>query len=273
VIVSVKARIAQMKLAKRDTDEMTDFLRALNASRRAVTRELTKLAKESKEQRFQTAVESAQLDLQIIQTRLGNADPTAAQSTVLVAAHNKVIAALKKAQSLTKARSIEWKRLQVDIEGELAAIRDLKKTQKENVDPTSFQKEAFAFLQTLHGFSTSLAGNLILGNQIQRTTTSTASASSPPPTSATVPPPTRSTAPTAKIGPSGFAQIPVPSSPLPGAQPTGPRGVTAGQGNVQITLLRQILAQVTKANQGDAHPESQGQRQRGAAVGDYQANL
>lgn len=157
-VADVQARIRQVRAAGRSTEALAQELAVLRRARNAVKREIDALQAQAKQQQSDTRVEQARLDLQILETRVGS-DPTAGQQAAIVAAHRRVIRALKLAQRLVGRRTVEWKRLQLEIEQELAAIRDLKSTQDGAEGGKDFSQQAFAFLQELHGF-TNIASNI-----------------------------------------------------------------------------------------------------------------
>jgi TP901 family phage tail tape measure protein len=243
-IAETKARIAQARAAGRDTEVLTGELSSLAADRRAVNREIEQLREQRQQQIADERVESAQLDLQILEARTDD-DPTVRQTNLLVRGHQKVIAALKRAQALTKRRSVEWKRLQLEIEQEKEAIRSLRDAAKPDdaaADLASFQKQSFELMQSLQGFSSNLASNLIpfsaAGGLV--------GTAQPPPTTVTSP----------------FQR-----ADRDRATTTTP--VSSGQGNTQIDLLRRILTEVRRSNRGMDHPEAKQQRRTGAAAMDY----
>jgi len=251
-IENVRARISQARAAGRATDALAAELDDLRRSRNQVRREIAALQQQAREQAVETRVESTQLDEQILETRIGD-DPSTAQIRKLVNAHNRVIAALKKAQSLVRKGSVEWKRLQLEIEQERAAIRDLKKSRDgASKDTMSLQKQEFAFLQTIQGFSSNLLGNLIPGNATAGLVGGTATA-----TEAML---TRSNASLAPVRPGGGNRA---------TEAVRDRPVSAGQGNTQITLLREIRNLLKSGRLASDHPEVHHQRAKGAAIGDF----
>ena len=116
----------------------------------------------------------------------------------------------------------------------------------------SLQKQEFAFLQTIQGFSSNLLGNLIPGNATAGLVGGTATA-----TEAML---TRSNASLAPVRPGGGNRA---------TEAVRDRPVSAGQGNTQITLLREIRNLLKSGRLASDHPEVHHQRAKGAAIGDF----
>ena len=167
IIAETQARIREARAAGRSTEALASELSQLRTARRAVEREIKGLQREAKEQAAETRVEQAQLDLQIAEARIGD-DPTARQANRLIQGHLKVIAALKKQQRLTKRRSVEWKQLQLAIEEERQAIRQLRKDTSAAGQESNFAAQAFAFLGTQQGFFANTASNVFPGGTAGR---------------------------------------------------------------------------------------------------------
>lgn len=251
VIEEVRKRVREARQAGHETKGLKAELQALRLAKADVRREIQRLRKEAQEQRAATLLESAQLDVQILETRAGD-DPTKGQNARLIAAHRRVIALLKADQKRHHDNKLEVKRLQLEIEQELAAIRDLRKTQaKGQGDALALKKQEFEFLQTLQGFSFNLLGNLIPGGATAGLVGGSAGGRPPGTTTsqasrvAAVGARTRSTAEASRLQP-----------------------VTSGQGNTQIELLRKIHHQLRLLTRSQEHPEAHRQRRDGSAAGD-----
>lgn len=247
-------------------------LQTLRLAKAAVIREITRLRRQEAQEAASEREEQATLDEQILETRIGDVDQaTARQRRRLIAAHQRVIAALKEEQSLVGRRTVEWKRLQLQIEQERAAIRDLKKTrQQEQADTLALQKQEFEFLQTIHGFDFSLLGNLIpggIGGLVGGTTAGGSTGfTTATPTSSTVP----GIASERPLSAFEHGQGHPPGTAATRARTgTTVRPVSAGQANTQIDWLRKIYFELHRSNDGTDHPEAAGQRRRGSASGDF----
>jgi TP901 family phage tail tape measure protein len=95
--------------------------------------------------------ESLGLDVQIAQVDKNKAKE--------LQAHRALLKFLIDRQKHTTAGTVEWRRLQLKIEQERAAIRDATKAQNEKASALAALE--FSFLQTQSGFAANLLGNLL----------------------------------------------------------------------------------------------------------------
>jgi TP901 family phage tail tape measure protein len=159
----IKREIAAAKKAGDDLGALKTELQSLRISKQAVRDEITRLHQQQAQDAAQTAVESAQLDEQILETKIGDT-PTEKQKAALIRAHERVIAVLRDEIHRTHARGIELKKLQLEIAQEQADIDKLRKTKAdEKRSAQELATQEFEFLQTISGFSANLLGNLIPG--------------------------------------------------------------------------------------------------------------
>lgn len=258
-IDAIRERIRDARAAGRETQGLVEALANFRRQRNQVKREIDALREQQAEQAAATRVERAEIDLQILETRVGD-DPTETQRGALVSAHQRVIKALQAQQKLVGRRSVEWKRLQLQIAQEQAAIRDLRKRQDDrNKAAETASRQQFDFMRTMTGFAFNLTGNLIPGF---------ASAGLVGGTSGT----TGTVAGT--VTDLGDERHPVElGRPAPSTRPAGipspTKPVSTAQGNTQIDLLRKIHSELRRSNAGTEHPEASGQRRRGSASGDF----
>jgi len=247
-IADVQARIREARKAGRDTQALRSELQQLRLAKAAVRREIASLRSRRQEERDSSRVESAQLDVELATTGTSGLGEDRAQASINkeIRARQRLIRALKEAQSHVKRGTNEWKRLRNEIAAEQAAIAELRHqdTQKQQ-DLLAAKKQEFEFLQTIQGFTFNLLGNLIPGGAtaglVGGTTSNTGSQPLP-------------------IDRPGTRTTSVASSVRP---------VTTAQGNTQIDLLRKIHNELRADRKGHEHPEAAGQRRRGAAAYDY----
>lgn len=265
--------IARVRREITDAKTRAAEIQRLRLSANEAAREITRLQKDrtqqikdAREASRATAVEAAQLDEQILEARFGD-DPSSAQINKLTAAHRRIIAALKRAQALVRRGSVEWKRLQLEIEQERAAIRELRKSRDDGQkDVLALQQQEFAFLQTIHGFDANLISNLIPGGFTSGLVGGTAT--------------TQPSGTSQDLATSGVFNLPRTAAEHGRGVPLGQpqtratagvrdRPVSAGQGNTQITLLREIRNLLRHRGLATDHPEVHHQRAKGAAALDY----
>jgi TP901 family phage tail tape measure protein len=256
MIAATRARIRQARAAGRDTEALADQLANLRMSRNQVRREIARLQADAKAQAAETRVENAQLDLQIAEARFGD-DPTAAQTNRLIALHQRIIRALKKQQSLVKRRSVEWKRLQLEIEQERAAIRDARNaTSASGSEGASFSQQAFSFLTTQQGFFANVSSNVFpggtAGGAVGGSSTTGGGIGRIPQSALKVSSPFR------------------PKTALAEAELDRKTGMTQAQASVLIHLQRQTLKALQDLHRGAGHPELRKATARGGASMDTQ---
>lgn len=95
--------------------------------------------------------ESLELNVQIAQTQKNRAAE--------LKAHQALLKFLIERQKHTTQGTVEWRRLQLQIEQERAAIKEAQKAQKGRAD--ALKGLEFEFLQTQAGFAANLLGNLL----------------------------------------------------------------------------------------------------------------
>jgi hypothetical protein len=242
-IEQTRERIREARAAGRETEALIAFLGDLRRARNQVRREIEALSEQRAENAAATRVENARLDLQILETRVGG-DPNASQTARLIAAHQRVIASLKRQQQLAKGRKLEIKRLQLEIEQEKAAIRDLRNASSSSgTEGGSFAQLSFSFLQEQQGILSNFGPNFFPpGALTVGGSASTAAAS-------------RGTRPR--------ALRPDLPDPLGGARnesnakaAVASTGITNGQANELIFLQRQIVHELRQLRRGAGHPRN-----------------
>jgi TP901 family phage tail tape measure protein len=270
-ITATRARIRQVRAAGRSAEALVAELADLRRSRNQVRREIERLQADAKQQAADTRVESAELDVEFATIGAADEDNRTQRSiNKEVASRQKLIRALRKAQDLTKRGTVEWKQYRNRIAEEQAAIAALKKQRAQGqASLLALQKQEFAFLQTMHGFSANLISNLIPGGMTSGLVGGSSSGGAP-----------------GRVGTTSTATLPAgirgDRAPGPGDRLGGPQGiprtavsggaatrsVTSAQGNTQIMLLRGIRAELARLNRGAEHPEAHQQRRTGSAAGD-----
>jgi hypothetical protein len=210
--------------------QLIGVLSDLREDRRAF-REQLRRELEERQERIRTGI---QLDIELAQiTENRKAE---------IRARQRLLAELQREIKTVKRGTNEWKRLRNAIAEEQAAIRELKgQTRDRNRE---FRELTFQFLQMQQGFAANLLGNLIplgataglVGNV---STVGQASAM----------PPSREVEREAQIR-------------------EGQRGISSGQGSIQIQLLRQILHALLALNGRVGHPEARHQERSMAAMMD-----
>ena len=237
-----------------------DALKAAKAAITALTQDifdqrqaLADLVQEQAKQREankQLAIEARQSHLEaLLAIAEARDDPKrqAAAIEALIRFDENQIRRLKKLRHRTREQNAELDAYRVDLAQREKALRDIKKQTDKNAQ--AFKEQQFAFLQTQTGFAFNLLGNLIPGG-----------------------------ATAGLVGGRGGG-VPSPREtavrlPVPGQRTTAiadsriTRGVTIGQGNEQIHLLRSIFKELRAANRLRDHPEAHGQRRRSAAIMD-----
>jgi TP901 family phage tail tape measure protein len=127
------------------------------------TRNLIRQQREAARQRIidkrDRQEESLELDVQIAETDKNKAKERQA--------HQRLLDFLIERQKHTDRGTLEWKRLQLKIEQEKAAIKELDKAQKGKAD--ALRSAEFSFLQTQTGFVANLLGNLLPSNLVAGT--------------------------------------------------------------------------------------------------------
>lgn len=236
-IEQTQTRIREARAAGRKTVELAAALAEFRRAKNAVRREIDALQREAAAQAASTRVESAQLDLQILEARVGT-DPNASQTNKLVSAHQRVIKALKRAQSLTKKRSLEYKRLQLDIENELAAIRDLRKAAKEGREGADFGQLSFQFLQQQQGVLANFGPNFFPSGALTVGGRGTGAQGISRPH---MPMPSPFDAPRTKAA---------------AADALKQTGMTHGQANELVTQVRVLVHEIRLLRRGAGHPSN-----------------
>lgn len=180
--------------------------------------------------------ESLQLDIDIAQTQKNK--------TKELHAHQALLAWLTERLKHYRRNTVQWKQLVLEINQERAAIADLRKASEKRADELKVAE--FQFLQEQQGFVGRLLGNLLpIGAVAGTVGTGSISTSTSP--SAIVPNPLPNL-PGAHTGPASLT-----AATQKGAAVAG---VTQGQGNVQITLLRNILRTLVHLSGQRTHPEA-----------------
>jgi TP901 family phage tail tape measure protein len=187
---------------------------------------------EERQERIRTGIE---LDIELAQiTENRKAE---------IRARQRLLAELKKEIKEVKRGTNEWKRLRNAIAEEQAAIRELKGQTKDR--NREFRELTFQFLQMQQGFAANLLGNLIPLGATAGLVGNVSTAAQ-----AAVMPPSREVEREAQI------------------REGRDRGVSAGQGSIQIQLLRQILHALLALNGRVGHPEARHQERSMAAMMD-----
>jgi hypothetical protein len=193
--------------------------------------------KQAAQDRTDTASQILQINIQIAQTS-GN---KAAQAR----ADKAYIAFLDDQIRKAKGNRLKIKQLKLERAQTEADLNSLnQQTQKGTSAAQALAKTEFAFLQTLQGFGTNLIGNLIPGGSTGGLVGGT-------------------------TGPVGASQPKTVSLGGAAGATAGVRPVSSGQGNTQITLLREILHALHQGNRGREHPEARREHRVGAAAIDY----
>jgi TP901 family phage tail tape measure protein len=225
------------------------------------TKQLLDQQKENTKQRIidkrDRQQESLELDVQIAETEKNKAKE--------LKAHQRLLAFLEARQKHTDQGTLAWKKLQLQIEQEKAAIRDLKKADKARAD--ELKSLEFQFLQTQTGFVANLLGNLLpigaVAGTVGGSTAAAVSSSSP-----TVPAAGFATAvhqrPTV-VPPADFATAAHRRGVInAGVTTAAGQGATAGasfgQMSALITIARAQLAVLQSVTGKRSHPEANVQR-------------
>ncbi len=249
-IADIRARIKDVREAGGDTGTLKAALQAYRIAKQQVRDELAGLKQDQRKE----AEEIASINEQILEARFGS-DPTAGQKSKLIAAHEKIIETLKLEQAHTRRRSVEYKRLQLQIEQEKAAIRDLRHSMKDSQDTANFGALAFQFLQQQQGILANFGSNffpegaLTVGGSTNRGN---------------------------RIQPGNIGtKLP------PGMSPFAPRtsttdqdamrsvGITHGQANELIHNMRALVREVHLLRQGAGHPRNRHQQAHNDAAHDH----
>lgn len=242
-IQHVEARIRQVRAEGRSTKELAAELQSLRLAKQQVTAELKRLAIEDRQQREQTRIESAQLDVDLASITSSQSDAVRSTASINreIAARQRLIAALKKAQSDTKRGTVAWKQLRNQIAEQRQAIADLKKERgKQQQDVESFRKQEFQFLTEQQGFASQLAGNLLSG--AIPTTTATGGGVS-----------------TLRVPP---IRPPSTAAAAQALRERANRGATAGQMTILISAVNKTNALLNDLKAGVGHPEARSNRVR-----------
>lgn len=247
-IESVQQRIREARAAGRDTRALADELADLRRARNEVRREIAALQQQAKQEAVQNRLERAQLDLQILEARVGD-DPTARQTNRLVAAHQRVIKALKAAQRLAGRRSLEYKRLQVEIENEKRAIRELRNATESGTGGTgaSFQQQSFAFLQQQQGILANFGPNFFPSGALS------------------VGRPSASTSPASTRVPGPFER----PNAAAAAAAQAPTGITHGQANELVHQVRLLVREMQLLRKGAGHPRNRHSQEHNQHIFDH----
>lgn len=230
-----------------------DAVRELRSILRDVGRELKELQRERQQQIQERIAESIELDIEFASLN----ENVQAE----IRARQREIARLRRLQRETDRGSIEFKRLRNKIREQQKAIEDLRKQTKDRND--SFRRLTFEFLQRQQGFAFRLLGNLI-----------------PIDAQGLVGPRARQEAVVAGklTGPRTAQQGAVVSKRTQSVIDTVDRtaavaqaqvaGPTKGQAQVEIELLRRILAVLHEIRRGNAHPSAREARRRSGTLMD-----
>jgi len=259
----VLRQIETIKDRVKSAELRIDAIRELRRITRDLRREQRALRQQQREEIQERAAERNQLDISFAQTTENR--------RAEIAARLREVARLRRLQSATRKGTLEYKRLRNLIAEQQKAIDELRGQQEKNNDAQL--KVAFAFLQRQRGFFANVIGNLIPGDMTQGIV------GKGPGITVGFPPESEGGALTRTGG------------RLPGLEGFGGqvaanlvrerhrreqddastrlRGVTAGQGNTQIDLLRKIWIEVRRSNRGSDHPEAKQQRKTGATALDY----
>jgi TP901 family phage tail tape measure protein len=238
----IAEQVKTLKLRKAAIAELVQVLFGLTQDIKALRKEQAATINEQ----IRTGLE---LDVDFFVTT-GNKKAEINARKKVIANIQKEIYLIKKQKHLTREQKNHLKELRNEIAEQNAAIKAVTAEKKKSLE--SLQKQQFAFLQNVQGFTFSLLGNLIPGGATGGLVGGSSS-------------------PSSVFTPSATSAIKNQPSPRPTGQAAVDkiRGVTSTQGNIQIQLLREIKTLLKHGNRGNEHPEAHRQRRQGTAALDY----